>query len=511
MRNITLLIICALPVAASVFTAGKWFSDYMIMPKWYGMIIMLALSITILCTLRIAGMCKGLSSEKLWTQMEKAVMTVCALQALFMISQHYGIIPPYGMYTTGSFENAAGFASCMALSMPLALRRLTETGYKGKCIIITYILLCVTAVVCSGSRTGILCIIVSGCIMLCRMLSIKYAAIIPVAIIAAAISAVAIKTDSTNGRWFILQRTAELIKRHPITGDGTGTFDREYMNIQAEYFKNNPDCEYSMLADNIHHPLNELMLVAVDFGIIGFAILAAISLFTVCHARKNTNRLTHTGLHILAVILLFSMFSYPFLYPFTWIMLAAAIFCIFEKGIRINRYAILFITPLAVAGATYIIFKAKTDRQLQRILETAEYRPARKCVPMYEAYYNEKRNDYSYLYSLAVMQFDAGLYRRALKTAMECSKILADYDLCLLLGDINRELRNFSDATHWYKQAHFMCPSRITPLYETYMIYRQTENTTERRRMADIILNKPVKIKSETVNQMLDEIRGYEN
>ena len=64
------------------------------------------------------------------------------------------------------------------------------------------------------------------------------------------------KTDSTSGRAFILSRSWELVKEHPIIGHGHRGFEREYMLRQADFFKENPDSEYAVLADEIRHPNN---------------------------------------------------------------------------------------------------------------------------------------------------------------------------------------------------------------------------------------------------------------
>ena len=222
MKNIFLTIVCILPAGASVFSVGRWFCDYMITPKWYGMLILLSVSTIILCIWRISVKGRGLSSEDLFIHAEKAIIAVCTLQAALMLSQHYGLVPKYGIHTSGSFDNAAGLASCMALGIPVALRRIRNAKVKERSILAAYILLCTAAIIHSGSRTGMLCIAVLGCAILCRMMHIGHAAIIPVAIITTAVSALCMKTDSSCGRWFILQRTAELIWKNPVMGSGTG-------------------------------------------------------------------------------------------------------------------------------------------------------------------------------------------------------------------------------------------------------------------------------------------------
>ena len=82
-------------------------------------------------------------------------------------------------------------------------------------------------------------------------------------------------------------------------------------------------------------------------------------------------------------------------------------------------------------------------------------------MPRYERLYPKLQNDYRFLYNYAVMQFDAGRYEGALRTARECKRLLADYDLCLLTGDIHRALGHTKDAINCYQRAHNYCPVRF--------------------------------------------------
>ena len=57
------------------------------------------------------------------------------------------------------------------------------------------------------------------------------------------------------------------MKEHPIIGHGHRGFEREYMLRQADFFREHPDSEYAVLADEIRHPLNEFLYVWVNYGV----------------------------------------------------------------------------------------------------------------------------------------------------------------------------------------------------------------------------------------------------
>lgn len=46
-----------------------------------------------------------------------------------------------------------------------------------------------------------------------------------------------------------------MIKHEPFTGYGVGGFSAHYMDYQAQYFKEHPDSQFAILADNIKSPL----------------------------------------------------------------------------------------------------------------------------------------------------------------------------------------------------------------------------------------------------------------
>ena len=80
-----------------------------------------------------------------------------------------------------------------------------------------------------------------------------------------------------------------MIKDKPIFGHGYGAFQAKYMDYQAEYFKNNPNSKYAQLADNVKHPFNEFIKVAVEFGMVGLAIFISFILFVLWKIIKSKN------------------------------------------------------------------------------------------------------------------------------------------------------------------------------------------------------------------------------
>ncbi len=64
-----------------------------------------------------------------------------------------------------------------------------------------------------------------------------------------------------------------MVKEKPLTDNGLGSFKAKYMPYQTNYFASNENNKFELLADNVKHPLNEFILVLVEFGFIGLTIL----------------------------------------------------------------------------------------------------------------------------------------------------------------------------------------------------------------------------------------------
>lgn len=79
---------------------------------------------------------------------------------------------------------------------------------------------------------------------------------------------------------------------------------------------------------------------------------------------------------------------------------------------------------------------------------------------------------------------------------------MSSYDLELLLGDIHIKLGDYESAENNYLKASNMCPCRFIPLYLLMNLYNVTGEKGKEYSMANMILKKPVKVKSVTVSKI---------
>ena len=231
----------------------------------------------------------------------------------------------------GNFDNPAGYASMLALSVPFILyfalsgRRRMRYAVGVVCAIV------VGAIVLSGSRTGILAVAATGLLYAVRRRSDflrRTTAWKKIVLAATAVSVAAglyfIKKESADGRLLIGRCTWEMIREKPLTGHGYRCFEAGYMLRQARYFERNPESGFAPLADNVKHPFNEFLLLTAEFGAVAL-LLTALWIASLIRAyRKNPNDESYTLATALSAAAALCCFSYPLSYPFTGSIVALA-------------------------------------------------------------------------------------------------------------------------------------------------------------------------------------------
>ena len=127
-----------------------------------------------------------------------------------------------------------------------------------------------------------------------------------------------LKRNSADGRLLIWICCLNMIAIKPWFGFGSGGFEAHYMDYQAQFFHRNPDSGYAILADTVQQPFNEFLRIAVDYGLGGLLGLLGMIVFLILCYQKCNSRYKDLAALSLCSITVFSLFSYPFLYPFTW-------------------------------------------------------------------------------------------------------------------------------------------------------------------------------------------------
>ncbi len=440
---------------------------------------------------------------------------------LWGLAQLIGIAPShYGSFAiTGPFDNPAGISAALALLLPFPLYGCLQKKYRVMAIIA--VCLIVTTIVLSRARAAFLATVVIFIFFFIYLLKQRNVKLLPVHYTALSVGCLLllaglffVKKDSASGRVLIWQCSAQLISGKPLTGYGGNGFTANYMNGQASYFAKHPDSKYAMLADNIRHPFNEFLKWSVNYGILGLCLTLLLVVIPLRASWKNNSpELFFIRLSLLAIGIC-ALFSYPFNYPFIRVtvvaLLAFALAANTREGITIhNGYlskgiAILFGLGLLSVTA----YRAFYEREWHRIAHKSLRGQTAQMLPLYDMLHAHLHHKDLFLYNYAAELNVAGKYDESLKIAFECEKLLADYDLQMLMADNCLQMQQYKQTEDYLKKATAMCPVKFMPLYRLVMLYSETEREEEAIILAQKVLDKKIKVPSAIINSIKNKMRN---
>lgn len=309
-----------------------------------------------------------------------------------------------------------------------------------------------------------------------------------------------------------------MIKDKPVFGHGYGTFKAKYMTYQAEYFKNNSNSKYAQLADNVKHPFNEFIKVAVEFGIVGLIVVFSLFMFVLWKIIKSENENRGLVFSGLVSFLVFACFSYPLQYIAVWLLLTFYLSILLSsKEIRIRNTQDSIIARIAVAGICvfplfHVYQQVRAEIKWKTIAVNSLRGNTGKMLPEYEKLYSTslKQNPY-FLYNYGAELNFTGRFNKSIDILTECQQRFNDYDLQMLLADNYNKKGETEKAIEIYRHASFMIPCRFLPIYQLFETYRKAGQKDLAGKYANEIVNKNVKIQSNSVTYFQNEAKKFLN
>ena len=408
-------------------------------------------------------------------------------------------------FITGTFDNPAGYSSSLVLLLPFLfhLYFFRTHNNRKKWIYAVISIMAVAAIILSESRTAIIALTFIATFFV----PIKYKRITySFLLLLFCFLIFFVKNDSTIGRYFILKTACSMINAHSlIWGYGFGGFKANYMVFQAKSFEKSPNNEYAILADNIFHPLNEFILFFIEHGVIFFIGCIIILSIYIIKVQRQTPQY-----YCVIAIFIFSLFSYPFKYPLTLLMLAYALsFLKLHRNItfslNIPTYIIASIASIIWLG--YIVHDIKNNYLWSRTFNKTKLGQFYKVKDTYTGLSTEMKNNANFMFNYSSILFRYGHYHESLSNAKECLCLIDNYDIQLLLADNYYKLNNYKLAIQHYQKASFMCPNRFAPLYGIFLTHISTNNISQAIESGHAILTKEIKVKSKVLHEILLDVQ----
>ncbi len=338
-----------------------------------------------------------------------------------------------------------------------------------------------------------------------------------------------IRPASANARLLIWRISLNMIKDHPITGIGLGNFAVQYMNYQAEFFKNPANIEHwANVAGNVNHAHNEFLQIFVETGILGLLLFLAILFFTYQDTFRliRANRLNEEdrliiigSISAISSILVLSFFGFFLYFPYLTIFFIAYLAIIgsilkkYQKGIiefhltRSVHLTFLFIITalfLQIAPKMYKEYKAR--KVWQQALILALYKQPELAIKKYNQIYDTLKDNGEFLFMFGATYVSIDSCQKGIEL-LERSKL--NYNnpkIYIALGNGYEKSGRFQKAIKNYQIAGYMMPHQLYPHYLLAKLYHKIKNDKKAISEAQIIINKPIKIDSPAARQMKEKM-----
>lgn len=481
--------------------------DVHVIPKWYG--AMIALMPCMLFVMKYWQSIRNITTSE-WVAILYASSSICIyFQALYALYDYFFCTNNSLVSPVGTFDTPGGLAFTVCLLLPFILEYLVGTCGKGSKLSLLNawitLLVALLLVVLCDSRTGMIALFIELLVFSWRWVPSKLIrlSLVGMLVLGGVFLTLQTKRASTIGRSFILNRTIELIMDKPLVGYGRNAFEQEYMSCQQDFFRMNPDSPNAWLADNVKHPLNEFFFLWVNYGIIPPLLLFAYFIFLIVCLSSMPLRLS------IVVLFVFCMFSYPLHYPLSWVFIFCSILLVLRKRVESCRYcgwcAILLIVSKGALNLPFDILMSQAKDYTLRGGHSYALISYKKALYISEhisfslmSHYGRDNLLYNYARELYIM----GHLTEANRIIELFSQYNINYDSELLYGDICQASGSMECAAKHYQNAHYMCPVRFSPLYGLLQTFQQVGDIVSADSVAQIIVEKPVKVNSQKVENM---------
>lgn len=468
-------------------------------------------------------------------------------QAIVGILQYFGLDfyhSDYSFIIHGSFNNPDSFAGFMSLIIPFAIQYIWPNNYKLPhdnilqwISLVTFPLLVIMISVSMIRGAWFACsvsailIFMSNSRVICflktKVRSMTSA--IPLFIVILFIVyftgtfVYSLKPDSANGRLFIWKISFNVISDHLITGVGQGRFATEYAKYQANYFSSGTGTEYEkLIAGYIHNAHNEYIHILSETGMIGLCLYTLVLVLTIYHYRRMKDRDNRTIAAISSLLsyCIFSVTSTPSkvlpLHVFFFLILA--IISSFPNTVRhiafdVRKHygysiaIILMIVGFSISTLSVVDYERfELWENARRASLDYDYEEAEIIYKELMPWFKENGR-FLFMYGAVLFveqKYDESEY--LLKCAQNNS---SDPQLLFMLGSIKERQKLYPEAEHYYRHASSFIPHLFYPRYRLVKVLTEKGEHKKALSLAREIIQQPVKIPSNTVEMIKNEMKEF--
>ncbi len=343
-----------------------------------------------------------------------------------------------------------------------------------------------------------------------------------------------LKEGSSNGRILIWKVSLNMIKDQPLLGAGFDQFKANYMNYQANFFRDNPNVPEAIVAGDSNYAFNEVIQQTTENGIFSFLLIGLI-LFVIFSKSKNKKyeeaesnddeKLIYITKAGIISVLIFSLFSYPTqILPvkLSLVLYLAIIGALSPRRMQIklpekltgkitrqslNVISGLVLLFLVIGGGKYIYNYQEAFANWKKAFKLYQFGAYSECLEDYKKAYPILRRNGEFLTNYGKALSMAERHNQAIEILESASESFPNTVVYTALGNSYQSIGKIKKAEEAYLQAWYMIPSRFYPLYLLAKLYDETGQTEKAVEIAYRILRKEVKVHSTAIEEIKEEMR----
>ena len=466
-------------------------------------------------------------------------LVVCLLQYIGIMKTFSPIFPVSGM-----FDNTSELSIYLTCIMPVAVNtflKVSDTTLIGKfvrAVCLFYVLCWLILALTLGSRTSLLAGLIAMIfftgfqIGFFGYLKGKTNGVVHKMLILAALLLTVCglvfmltqyKKDSASGRLLIWKVAWSGIKEMPLQGQGFNAFQAKYGQYQAAYFQKYAENKREiMIADNINAAFNDFIEIVFNLGFIGLFLYAAfwLSLFKGMDIRiMSRSSINLVAVTIVIIFLVSSGFYFVerMLTIKTIVLFFAALAANscrkivnlhIQNILMVKSFAAILIVICCFVG--YVTIKKVADYSHWKKADTfTQFGYIEESKTEYDLLYTKMQHNGLFLYRYAKVLYANEAYNKSIECMELAKDKIASSEFYGLLGDAYFKTENYSNAITCYQYAAHMVPNRFRPLYKLFKLYVELEKTEQALEIAQIIVNKPIKVNSNEIQEIIEECSSF--
>ncbi len=324
-----------------------------------------------------------------------------------------------------------------------------------------------------------------------------------------------LKTDSSQGRWFIWKQSIQLWKENWVCGVGFGRFNPEFNHMQAGYFSGTTlYSKEAMLANDGYFAFNEWIHFAIELGVLGLllSIGAAILILRACFKKINSSD-SWAGAMLIPVFV-GSFFSYP-LHNFYILSVSCLLAGYITRGYvffrtRPPKWVVRTVVGLALGYLTWQgVLQLKLQRQFIKAKELAMYGYKTEAYKTSVKISERMKKSYRFTVFYFNLLYETNRLDEATGWYAKFHHFHCNQRSHLIAAKCFEELNNFKKAEENYLLSLYLKPQVLQSRINLMEFYNRTKEINKAKYWAEEAISYPAKFQNEKVDVLRKQAQNF--